>query len=118
MLGLSVPPRQAGVPAGSGDYHPVCCSSTKCRSSRAGRDGKVVSGCVANVGAEVVGLANLFLPHGQQRDKWRRALIATVHDAFPGLPVAAHAHGEDLLGLLGLGFQEIGKMRVWERDAD
>lgn len=81
-------------------------------------DGKIVSGCVANVGAEVVGLANLFLPHGQERDKWRSALIAKVHSDFPGLPVVGHAHGEDLLGLISLGFHEIGKMRLWERDAD
>lgn len=80
------------------------------------RDGKIVSGCVANVGAEVVGLANLFLPHGQERDKWRRALIAKVHNAFPGLPIVGHAHGEDLLALIGLGFHEIGKMRLWERE--
>lgn len=82
------------------------------------QDGKIVSGCIASVGAEVVGLANLFLPRGQERDRCRRALIAKVHEIFPRLPVVGHAHGDDLLSMMDLGFQEIGKNRLWERAAD
>ena len=59
----------------------------------------------------VVGVSNLVLPSGDERE--RVGAVAAVQAAFPDLPVVSYDSGADLDAMKALGFEEIGPLRVW-----
>jgi hypothetical protein len=78
--------------------------------------GRLVAGCVANVGADVVGMSNLFVREGDLDAGWAGALAAVAR-RFPGRPVVGYERGETLAAAVRQGFASAGPLRVWLRDA-
>jgi hypothetical protein len=77
------------------------------------RDGEIVAGCAANRSrGDVVGFSNFFAPE-EERDRFRAEAVAKVAEFAPGWPVVGYERGEDLAGLLSLGFRSVGALRVW-----
>lgn len=72
----------------------------------------IVAGVIANRTEDVVGISNLFGPVEKARLYWRGCTRA-VASIFPGLPLVGYEHGDDLAHALALGFEEIGRLRVW-----
>lgn len=67
----------------------------------------------SNDGSEsVVGISNIVLADGD-REMYRAGLVASVRDAFPGLPVVGYEQGDDLVAMRDLGFLSLGLLRVW-----
>lgn len=73
-------------------------------------EGKIVAGCWISVWDQMVGLTDIFLPQGAQKEKYLVGLIRTVHTKFPSMPIVTREDGDDPT-LLRLGFKDIGKMR-------
>lgn len=71
-------------------------------------DGAVRAGGVANVGAGVLGLSNLF---GS-----RRGVIQTAAALWPDLDMVGYESGNDLKAMEYHGFSALGPLRVWLRD--
>jgi hypothetical protein len=81
----------------------------------AGRRGnQVVAGAIANAGAGVVGVSNVFTCSTPLDDAWASCLRA-VNDAFPRLPVVGYEAGEALATARRHGFEPVGRLRVWVR---
>jgi len=77
------------------------------------RDGEIVAGCAANRSqGDVVGFSNFFALE-EDRDRFRREAVLTVAEFAPGWPVVCYDRGEELAGLLALGFRSVGALRVW-----
>jgi hypothetical protein len=70
----------------------------------------VVAGFVANRAHDCVGVSNTFSREGPIA--WGPSL-ATVHRAWPGLPVVGYESGPDLDHALGQGATPLGPLRVW-----
>jgi hypothetical protein len=76
------------------------------------RDGHIVAGAIANCSDDVVGWSNFFAPAPEMRDRAAESL-ATIRGVFPGLPVVGYEHGDDLRNARALGFESLGRLRVW-----
>jgi hypothetical protein len=72
-------------------------------------DGRVAGGAVASLGADVVGVSNVF---GPPHAAWPLVLHA-VGRLFPALPVVGYEQGDDLAAALRHGFETAGPLRVW-----
>jgi hypothetical protein len=76
------------------------------------REGHIVAGAIANRSDGVVGWSNFFAPAAEISDH-AAASLATITDAFPGSPIVGYEHGDDLRNAYSLGFESIGRLRVW-----
>jgi hypothetical protein len=74
-------------------------------------DGEIVAGCVASRSAEMVGISNLFGTPALQA-----GCIAAAQNVAPGLPLVGYEADEALEPMKSLGFQALGKLRVWLRE--
>jgi hypothetical protein len=59
----------------------------------------------------VVGVSNLVLPPGDERE--RSGAMAAVRAAFPDVPIVSYDSGADLDAMKALGFESLGPLRVW-----
>jgi hypothetical protein len=75
------------------------------------REGDIIAGVIANRTDDVVGVSNMFAP---SLEFWS-GCVATVMDAFPGLPLVGYERGDDLAVAHTLGFKELGALRAWVR---
>jgi hypothetical protein len=76
-------------------------------------DGEIVAGCAANPSqGDVVGFSNFFALT-EERDRFRSEAVAKVATFASGRPVVGYDRGEELAGLLALGFRSVGALRVW-----
>ena len=73
----------------------------------------LVGGAVLHDGSHSVGLSNTWVLSGRSMD-WEE-LLAAAHALHPDRPLTDYARGEELRGLLDVGFQEVGTQRVWAR---
>jgi hypothetical protein len=73
----------------------------------------LIGGAIVHDGAAAVGLSNTWSAEGHEPD-WD-ALLAAARAVHPGRPLTDYAHGDDLTGMLRLGFQPLGPQRVWVR---
>ena len=73
----------------------------------------LVGGAVLHDGSDSVGLSNTWVLPGRSMD-WEE-LLAAAQALHPGRPLTDYARGEELRGLLDVGFQEVGTQRVWAR---
>lgn len=80
------------------------------------RDDKVVAGVMAHRAAGVVGVTNLFVPD-EDADRYRRACLDAAAAVFPGLPLVCYEIDAEALLFERLGFESVGRLRVWIRDA-
>ena len=76
------------------------------------RGGYVVAGAIANRSDGVVGWSNFFAPATEMFDH-AVASLATIAGVFPASPIVGYEHGDDLRNAHSLGFESIGRLRVW-----
>jgi hypothetical protein len=75
-------------------------------------DQHIVAGAIANRTGDVVGVSNVFAPDADAAGCWAGCL-ATIIDAFPGLPLVGYERGNGLIIAQALGFEVVGPLRVW-----
>jgi hypothetical protein len=73
---------------------------------------RIVAGAIANRTGDVVGISNIFLPE-HDATHFRAACLASVMDAFPGLPLVGYESDNDLAEMRSLGFESVGPLRIW-----
>jgi hypothetical protein len=78
------------------------------------RDDALIGGAIANRAAGAVGLSNVFAVGGDLDAVWAAA-VADLDVAFPDLPFVGYEDAEGLASLRGLGFRDVGRLRVWGR---
>lgn len=93
-------------------FLPALLDNPKIRFVGAYADRQIVAGAIACQAADVVGISNVFAPEDDAARYWA-GCIATVVDAFPGLPLVGYERGSDLEIARALGFEEVGPLRVW-----
>jgi hypothetical protein len=76
---------------------------------------RIIAGVIANRTGEVVGLSNLFTPADDAERFWA-SCVASVMDAFPGLPVVGYEADEALSLAETVGFTRIGPLRIWVKE--
>jgi len=79
------------------------------------RGGGIVGGGILNLGAEVVGVSNLF---GSPIDTVWRSLVAMAGEIFPDLPLVGYERGHELAAAHQAGFETVGSLRVWSLRAE
>jgi hypothetical protein len=62
------------------------------------QDRQIVAGAIANRTGDVVGVSNVFVPEADAARCWAGCL-ATIIDAFPGLPLVGYERGNDRLSV-------------------
>ncbi|MBB3309256.1 hypothetical protein FHT78_000985 [Rhizobium sp. BK196] len=78
--------------------------------------GKAVGGGILNHHAGVVGHSNLFA-EARHDETIRRGLIARAAELYPGEPLVGYERGDDLDEALHAGFELLGPLRVWLKEA-
>ncbi len=79
----------------------------------AGFDGaRLVAGCAVTRSGGVAGLSCCFFPPGEA-GSGRAELLAVAQHRHPGRPLVTYDQGEALQAWRGLGFAEVGPLRVW-----
>jgi hypothetical protein len=76
----------------------------------------IVAGAIAYRAAGVVGLSNTFFT-ASAPSLSRADLLGQVASAFPGLPLVGYEHGDELATWCTLGFEPLGPLRVWLKNA-
>jgi hypothetical protein len=79
-------------------------------------NGSFRAGIVANRTEHAVGVSNFFSKE-EESQALRAAGVDAATDAFPGLPVVGYEAGSDLAECRALGFDSLGSLRVWLREA-
>ncbi len=79
-------------------------------------NGRPLGGGILNLHAGAVGLSNLFAEGGRGEDI-RRGLIGQAAALYPREPLVGYEHGDDLDEALRTGFELLGTLRVWLREA-
>lgn len=103
----------AGSPTATRVFLPALLDRKSIAFFGARQDGKIVAGCAANCSeGNVVGFSNFFAP-ASERESFRAGAVTKVMEFAPGLPVVGYERGDDLAGMLSLGFRSVGKLRVW-----
>jgi hypothetical protein len=93
-------------------FLPALLSDPDIRFIAAYVDRHILAGAIANRTGDVVGVSNVFVPEADAARCWAGCL-ATIIDAFPGLPLVGYERGNDLIIAQALGFEEGGPLRVW-----
>ncbi|MBD3921715.1 hypothetical protein H8B09_23315 [Paenibacillus sp. PR3] len=75
-----------------------------------------VAGFIANLGANAVGISNVF-SSGNSDNLWSD-IYKIVSLDFPGLPMVGYERGTDLTAALQSGWTTVGPLRVWVRSND
>lgn len=73
-------------------------------------DGAFVTGCIANLSEDCVGLSNVFAT-GDKALAANEA-VAAVAAIAPDVPMVGYESGSDLTRMLTLGFEDVGQLRV------
>jgi len=81
------------------------------------RGDRFVAGAIANRSTgDVCGFSNFFAP-GEATAHFRKDAVAAVRAFATGRPLVGYDRGEEREGLMALGFEPIGGLRVWLREA-
>jgi len=80
------------------------------------RQREIIAGAIGNRAAGAVGLSNVFVPDDAALLYWA-GCIAAVSDGFPRLPLVGYESGETFAVARTLGFEPVGRLRVWSRQA-
>ncbi|MBB3590030.1 hypothetical protein FHX08_000374 [Rhizobium sp. BK529] len=75
-----------------------------------------VGGGILNHHGGVVGHSNLFAGGGRV-EAIRRGMIAQAAELYPGEPLVGYERGDDLDEALRTGFELLGPLRVWLKEA-
>jgi hypothetical protein len=80
-------------------------------------DGAIVAGAIANrTGSDLVGLSNVFATDGDLDGAWSGS-VAYLDRVFAGLAIVGYEAGDSLAVARGQGFESIGALRIWLKDA-
>ena len=102
-----------GSPTSQRVFMPALLKESRIAFLGCERDAKIVAGCAANRSqGDVVGFSNFFAPT-EERDRFRGEAVAKVAEFASGWPVVGYDRGDELEGLLTLGFRTVGALRVW-----
>lgn len=71
-----------------------------------------ISGFIANLAADVVGISNVFTTAHGNESLWQD-IARIVSAEFPGVPMVGYERAGDLSAALLSGFTSIGPLRVW-----
>jgi hypothetical protein len=77
------------------------------------KEGKT-AGFIANLGANVVGISNVFSMSNDFKHLWKE-ITNIVAFNFPGVPMAGYEHGDNLTAAIQSGWTSIGPLRVWHK---
>jgi hypothetical protein len=77
-------------------------------------DGLPAGGGVLSAGAGVTSLSNVFA-HGIAMEVVLQGLAQVAAARFPGQPLVDYESGDDLVAAHRVGFQTVGRLRVWHR---
>jgi hypothetical protein len=103
----------AGSPSETQVFPPALLKEKSLAFLGARREGEIVAGAAANRSeGNVVGFSNFFSP-ASGRESFRAEAVARVAEFSPGAPVVGYERGDDLEGMLALGFRSVGKLTVW-----
>jgi hypothetical protein len=81
----------------------------------AGREhGRIVAGASASLGADVVGLGNVFDAGDDLAAAWAAA-AALAGETWSGRRIVSYDHGDARAAAQRAGFEPIGALRVWNR---
>jgi len=73
---------------------------------------QIIAGAIASRTGGVVGISNIFL-RKKDENELRFQCINEIERTHPNSPLVGYESGADLEGMLGLGFESIGPVRVW-----
>jgi hypothetical protein len=76
------------------------------------RGNRIVAGCIANRSEDGVGVSNIFLP-AETPNEFRAGCVAEVLLRSDGLPVMGWESGDNLVAMQSLGFESVGRLKVW-----
>jgi hypothetical protein len=103
----------AGSPSATRVFLPTLLKEKSLAFFGARQEERIVAGAAANRSeGKVVGFSNFFAP-AQAREVFRAAAVARVAAFAPGSPIVGYERGDDLTGMMALGFRSVGKLRVW-----
>ena len=71
---------------------------------------KIVAGLITNASHDVLGVSNLF---GEPEDLLPCLALASEHT--DGRPLVGYGPDDELQWLSGLGFKELGSLKIWTR---
>ncbi|WP_408010262.1 hypothetical protein ACJROX_08205 [Pseudalkalibacillus sp. A8] len=71
-----------------------------------------ISGFIANLGADVVGISNVFSNGYIEKDLWSD-IVHVVSTVFPDLSMVGYEHDDDLKSALSCGWVSLGPLYVW-----
>lgn len=74
-----------------------------------------MSGFIANVGANAIGISNVFSDEISNIPIWTE-IAQIVASRNPGLPLVGYEQGNDLKAAVKSGWKSIGPLRVWMKD--
>ncbi|MDB5376450.1 MAG: hypothetical protein JWR00_896 [Rubritepida sp.] len=75
-----------------------------------------VGGGILAASSGVTGLSNVFA-RGIATEVVLQGLAQVAAASFPGQPLTDYEHGDDLVAAHRVGFQTVGRLRVWHRPA-
>lgn len=78
------------------------------------RGNRIVAGCIGNRSDDGVGISNIFLPDERQGE-FRSGCVAEILRWSGGLPLMGYESGDDLVAMRSLGFESVGRLKVWVR---
>ncbi|MEI5908621.1 hypothetical protein WAK64_16355 [Bacillus spongiae] len=75
-------------------------------------EGDTMSGFIANVSNQVIGITNVFSTNEEDNSVWGM-IPKVVSSEFPKLPLVGYEHGESLQNASQFGWKSMGPLRVW-----
>jgi hypothetical protein len=77
---------------------------------------RIVAGCIANRSEDGVGISNIFLQN-ETPSEFRAGSVVEVFRWSAGLPLMGSESGNDLVAMRSLGFESVGRLKVWLRQS-
>jgi hypothetical protein len=77
-------------------------------------DGQIVGGGILAAASGVTGLSNVFAGR-VTTEVVLQGLAQVAATRFPGQPLVNYEHGDDLAAAHRVGFQTLGRLRIWHR---
>jgi len=101
-----------GTNGGARMFPPALLGDARIRFLAARRQGRIVAGAAVNRSEGAIGISNVF--HGGDQIALA-ALVSAARSHAPDLPIVGYESGDDRAPFHALGFESIGKLRVWIR---
>jgi hypothetical protein len=104
-------------PESSSPFRPELLEQPKVSVLAGHRRDAVVAGAILNRSATVIGCSNLFALDGDLDAAWQAAVAAAAR-WFPDATLVGYESGAALVAAHRCGFESLGPLRVWMKDAE